>query len=173
MGIFHMDVRDLYWLADPGHEQEDLCLHGFVTAIIGDEVFQSDGTVSSTALYLLKTLTQNHIAGKENQMIPCCGHTLIANEDLSEVYICGCPNGMDWTAEQAAGGVKITTESGRETFVPAEEYKAEVFRFADKVENFYASCNPKQPYDDFSGKGYTAFWNEWHRRRRELDPEKI
>jgi len=167
MGIFQMDVRDVYWLADPGQEQADLCLHGFVTAIIGDEVFQDDGTVSSTALYLLKSLTQNHIAGKENQMIPCCGHTFIANEDQTEVYICGCPNGIDWTEEQVNGGVKITTESGKETLVPMDAYRAEVFQFADKVESCYASCAPKVPCDDFSRKGYTAFWNEWHRRRSE------
>ena len=163
--MFKIDCRDLYWICEPGQEQDDLCAHGFVTAIIGDEVLQDDGTVSSTALYLLKTLTRNHIAGKENQMIPCCGHTLIANENLTEVDICGCPNGTDWTVEQVMDGVKITTESGKETFVPMDEYKTEVFRFADKVEAFYAACAAKEPYDDFSGKGYTAFWNEWHRRR--------
>lgn len=167
MGVFKMDCSDMYWLAAPGHEQEDLCLHGFVTAIIGDEVLQYEGTVSATALYLLKTLTRNHTAGEENQMIPCCGHTLIPNENLTEVDICGCPNGIDWTVEQVSGGVKITTESGRETFVPMDAYREEVFRFADKVEAYYARCSPKKPYDDFSQKGYTAFWNEWHRRRSE------
>lgn len=154
-------------MGEPQHEAGDLCLHGFVTALIGDEVFQEDGTVSSTAIYLLKTLTQDHIAGKENQMIPCCGHTLIPNEDLTEVSICGCPNCIDWTVEQVNGGVKMTTESGKETFVPMDAYRAEVFWFADKVEAFYNPCAPKKPYDEFERKGYTAFWNEWQRRRAE------
>ena len=107
------------------------------------------------------------MAGENNQMIPCCGHTLLPNEDLTEVVIIGCPNGIDWTAEQVNGGVKITTESGKETFVPMDVYRAEVFRFADRVEAFYNLCAPKKPYDEFERKGYTAFWNEWHRRRAE------
>ena len=165
MGCFRIDFTGEYWLADPGKEQDDLCLHGFVTAMIGDEVLQDDGTISSTALYLLRSLTENHQTGQMMQMIPCCGHFMMANEDLTEVYVDGCPNGTDWTVEQTSGGVKITTESGKETFVPMDAYRAEVFRFADKVESYYAASAPKEPYDDFSRRGFTAFWNEWHRRR--------
>ena len=163
--MFKIDCEELEWISEIPDDPQDLCLHGKVTAVIGDEVFEDGATVSSTALYLLKTLTENHIAGEENQMIPCCGHTLIYNEDLTAVEIVGCPYGIDWTVEQASGGVKITTESGKETFIPMEEYQAEVYRFADKVEAFYRQSTPKKPVDDFERRGYTAFWNEWHRRR--------
>lgn len=48
-----------------------------------------------------------------------------------------------------------------------EEYREEVFRFADEVEAFYNQCYPKVlPNDEYTQDGYTAFWNEWHRRRQ-------
>ena len=165
MGKFQIDCHDLYWFSVPGHEQEDLCLHGFVTAIIGEETIQEEGTVSSTALYLLKTLSRNHITGEENQMIPCCGHTLLPNDDLTEVNIIGCPNGIDWTVEHVQQGVKITTNRGSVTFVPMNVYREEIFRFADKIEDYYKRCEPKTPADDLDKRGYAVFWNEWHRRR--------
>ncbi len=163
--MFKIDVTDFAWIDGPGDDPKDLCLHGKVTARIGEEVLENHGTVSASALYLLRSLTEDHQTGQMTQMIPCCGHFMVASDDLTEVYVDGCPNGTDWKVEQVCGGVKITTESGRETFVPMDAYRAEVFRFADKVESFYAACMPKEPYDDFSRRGYTAFWNEWHRRR--------
>ncbi len=163
--MFKIDVTDFTWIDGPADDPKDLCLHGKVTAHIGGEVLEDYGTVSSTALYLLRSLTENHKTGQMMQMIPCCGHFMAANDDMTEVYVDGCPNGTDWAVELVSGGVKITTESGRETFVPMGKYRTEVFRFADQVEHFYASCAPKEPGDDFARRGYRAFWNEWHRRR--------
>lgn len=169
--MFEIDVTEFAWISGTADDPEDLCLHGKVTARIGNEVLEDHGTVSASALYLLRSLTENHRTGEENQMIPCCGHFLIANGDLSEVCISGCPYGTDWTVEQVSGGVKIVTDSGKETFVPMEEYREAVFRFADKVEAYYASCAPKKPSDDFQQRGYSAFWNEWHRRRKDSGSE--
>lgn len=163
--MFKIDVTDFEWINGPEDDPNDLCLHGKVTAYIGDEILEDHGTVSASALYLLRSLTEDHQTGQMMQMIPCCGHFMVANEDLTEVYVDGCPNGTDWKVEQVSGGVKITTDSGRETFVPTDTYRAEVFRFADQVERYYAACLPKKPRDDFQQKGYTALWNEWHRRR--------
>lgn len=163
--MFQIDVTDFEWISELPDDPKDLCLHGKVTAHIGDELVEDHGTVSASALYLLRSLTEDHHTGQENQMIPCCGHFLIANDDVTEVYISGCPYGTDWTVEQMSGSVKITTGSGKETFVPMEEYREEVFRFADKVESYYAQSKPKEPQDDFAARGYRAFWNEWHRRR--------
>lgn len=36
---------------------DDICLHGETTVKIGSEIFKYNATVSATALYLLKTLT--------------------------------------------------------------------------------------------------------------------
>lgn len=165
MGVFKIDASNFEWIAAPGHQQEDLCLHGSVTAIIGSEILTDTGTISATALYLLKTLEKDHTAGVENQMIPCCGHFLIPNEDLSEVEIIGCPYGTDWTVEHIAGAVRIITACGNETVVPMDDYRLEVYAFVDKIEAYYHQCEPKKPADDFEEKGYQAFWNEWNRRR--------
>ena len=69
------------------------------------------------------------------QMVPCCGHFLIANKDLSEVTISGCDNGLDWSVVHENGGVKLALPSGEE-WVPLQEYQRAVIRFEDKVEAY-------------------------------------
>ena len=58
----------------------------------------------------------------------------------------------------------ITTDSGAETIVPFDEYREEVFAFADQVEAFYDSQPPREPAEE-DAPAYRAFWEEWHRRR--------
>lgn len=169
MLTFKIDANNFKWINGSEDDPKDLCLHGDAVSIIGEEIFKYSCTVSSTALYLLKTLTEDHIMGKDNQMLPCCGNTIIANKELSDVSICGCNNGIDWTVIHEGNTVKLITESGKETVVSMKDYEQEVFRFADRVEAFYKSCSPKiLPDDDFDRNGYIAFWNEWHQRRGRL-----
>lgn len=167
MSKFNIKATDLIWICDNPDDPEDLCLHGHVKAEIGGNVLEDDGTVSATALYLLKTLTEDKLmAPHDIQMIPCCGHFMIANDDLTNVTILGCDYGTDWSTIHTARGVKIILPTGDETEIPLEEYKEAVFAFADSIEAFYQSCTPKKiPSDEFAKSGYIAFWNEWHRRR--------
>lgn len=165
-GVFQIDAEHFRWISGSQDDPEDRCLHGDVTAVIGEEKFYYEGTVSACALYLLKTLTENHIIDTDYKMIPCCGHLIISNEDLSNVTIMGCDNGIDWSVLHEDDQVRLITESGRETHVSLPEYKAEVYKFADKVEAFYNKCKPKDlSRDEYDRDGYIAFWNEWHRRR--------
>lgn len=167
MGNFWIDAVDLTWINGEADDPEDMCLHGNATAVIGEETFTYQCTVSATALYLLKTLTQDHMIGEEIQMLPCCGFFLMPNEALTEVAISGCPNGIDWSVIHAGQTVRLITESGKETVVPLADYARVVFRFADRIEAYYQSCAPKLPgEDELDQNGYTAFWNEWHRRRK-------
>lgn len=146
--------------------KDDLCLHGFVKMQIGDAIIKDYGTVSATALCLLRTLEKDKIMSDEQiQMIPCCGNTLIANDDLSEVEIIGCDTGTDWSVIHMGDKVKIVLQSGDEFFIPISEYKSEVFKFADKVETFYKQSKPRQIEGEFDENGYTAFWNEFKRRK--------
>lgn len=166
MGQFHIDVTELYWIDGSLDAPEDLCLHGHAVAYIGSEKLEYDCTISATALYLLKTLTENHVINEDNQMLPCCGHFYIPDEKLENVTISGCDNGIDWTVEHIGDDVVITLEDGTAVTVPLEEYRLEVYQFVDKIEAYYQSCSPKKiPKDEFDYNGYTAFWNEWHRRR--------
>ena len=166
MGRFSIDATDLEWIDGSRDNPEDLCLYGHAVAVIGGRTLEYDATVSATALYLLKTLTEDHTAGGYIQMLPCCGQFLIPNADLSEVTILGCGNGVDWSVIHDGDAVRLILEDGTEHTVPLEEYKAEVFRFADQIEAFYRSCAPKVlPEDAFEREGWIAFRNEWRRRR--------
>ena len=167
MSRFKIDADNFEWIDGEKDNTEDYCLHGDAVALIGDERFEYHCTVSATALYLLKTLTENHIIDEDNQMLPCCGFYIIPNDTLSNVTIGGCNDGIDWTVLHQGDSVLLITESGKETLIPLREYEQEVFRFADKVEAYYKSCSAKElPEEGFDRDGYIAFWNEWKQRRR-------
>ena len=169
MGSFKITATNLEWIGGAKDDPEDLCLHGDATATIGDQTLEYSCTVSSTALYLLKTLTEDHLIDMDTQMLPCCGFNFLANEALDNVTVLGCPYGIDWTVTHDGNNVVITLADGTSEIVDIEEYTAEVFTFADMIEDFYKSCTPKiLPEDDeLNRDGYIAFWNEWHRRRGE------
>lgn len=105
------------------------------------------------------------MSGCDIQMVPCCGHFMIANPDLSQVTIIGCDNGLDWSTEHEDDGVRITLPTGESQWVDLPSYRQQVLHFAEKVEGYYRSCQPKKiPEDEFDRNGYLAFWNEWRRR---------
>ena len=166
--MFKIDVDNLRWIGSIQDSCEDLCLHGNAVALIGGRKLEYSATVSATALYLLKSLTENHIIYEDNQMMPCCGFFLIADNKLESVTISGCMNGIDWSVIHDGNNVRLILEDGLEIVIPRDEYKKEVFQFADKIEAFYLSALPKKlPADEFDRNGYIAFWNEWLRRRRD------
>ncbi len=166
MGGFSIDASGFHWISGAPDDPEDLCLHGHAEAEIGGELLEYDCTVSAAALYLLKSLTEDHIMGSGEQMLPCCGFFLVADEAGENVEIIGCDHGEDWTVLHDGDNVRLITPSGCETVVPIGEYRGEVFRFADKVADFYRSCSPKrEPGDEFDRRGWAAFRREWHRRR--------
>jgi len=164
---FSIDATNLKWI-DGLDETEDLCLHGHAVVHIGEKKLEYDATISATALYLLKTLTENHIINTDNQLLPCCGFSMFPNDTLDNVVIVGCDNGIDWSVTHDGEIVILELEDGTKENIPIDEYKKEVFKFADKVEAFYISCAPKKiPNDKIDRDGYIAFWNEWHRRRNQ------
>ncbi|MCL2048089.1 MAG: hypothetical protein FWG87_05110 [Defluviitaleaceae bacterium] len=165
---FRIDADRLYWIKDDGlDDPDDLCLHGRVLVKIGKEIFDYDATVNAAGLYLLRTLTDNHIIHEKQFMLPCCGNMMIASDDFSSVDILGCNNGLDWSVLHENGGVRLVTQAGKEAFIDIDDYRNEVYAFADKVEEYYQNCLSKNvPVgEEFEWDGYTAFWNEWHRRR--------
>ena len=169
MGIFKINADEFEWITGLADDPEDLCLHGRVTVQFGDTILEDHGTVSATALYLLKTLSEDKImAYNDIQMIPCCGHFMVPNADLTEVSISGCDYGTDWSTVHEGDCVRFILPSGQEEVVTLREYRDEVLGFAEKVKRFYDACTPKQvPDHEFRRKGYTAFWNEWQRRYKE------
>ena len=169
MGIFKIKASCFEWIGGAADDPKDRCLHGHVTLQFGDTVLKDTGTVSATALYLLKTLTEDKIMTNHDiQMIPCCGHFLIPNDDLTEVQISGCGTGTDWSIVHEDNMVCLILPSGQEEIISLREYQNEVLDFAKSVRQFYDACTPKEiPEDEFERNGYTAFWNEWQRRYNE------
>lgn len=164
---FSIDFDNIGWLKGLEENPIDCCAHANVVAHIGEETFEYHATVSATALYLLKSLSKNHVAYQEEQFLPCCGFNIIANKgDSGDVAILGCPRGIDWDLVHIDDAVEITTDSGLKTVVPFSDYREEVLKFVDKVEAFYESQPPRKPAKN-EALAYKAFWNEWHRRRRE------
>ncbi|MBR7033594.1 MAG: hypothetical protein IKI03_08205 [Clostridia bacterium] len=169
MKLFTIDSTDLHWIDGSNDNPTDYCLHGNVSAKIGDRTLEFDEcTVTATALYLLKSLKNNHFIYEDNvQMLPCCGHFIIPNDDLSAVTISGCNSGVDWSVIHDGENVRFILDDGYEVRIPLNEYKEEVFRFTDMIEAFYFSSTPKKFHDKWDENAYNAFWNEWRRRREE------
>lgn len=69
MGVFKIEANNLCWIDSSIDNPDDLCLHGNVIVKIGDEIYRYNATVSATALYLLKSLTEDHIIYDDIQMI--------------------------------------------------------------------------------------------------------
>ena len=112
MGIFQIEGRDFAWLTGERDDPEDRCLHGHVEVRIGEAVVAYDCTVSAAALYLLKTLTEDHIIHQDNQLLPCCGFFLVADKALENVTIIGCDYGVDWSVVHDGDSVRLILEDG-------------------------------------------------------------
>lgn len=166
-------ILDIHWIKDVD-DPTDLCAHGHVFVKIGNEVVVNkdslDVTVSSTALYLMRTLKDDYKKGDyASQLFPCCGHFFMADEENDYVNIMGCPIGIDWTIIHITNNkVKHISDSGQETIIDETTYQKIVLDFADQVEIFYKSSFPKTiPTDEFDKKGYLTFWKEWRNLRDE------
>ncbi len=173
---FDIKVLRQHWIKDDGQDYpEDLCSHGEVYLKIGDkEILNKESgswTLSSTVLYLMRTVNENYEPNKyASQLIPCCGHSFIADDD-DFVIITGCPNGIDWTIKHIENGqIQHISESGEEGIISKEEYRKLVIDFANQVEKFYENSAPKViPEHEFEQKGYEAFWKEWKKLKRKIE----
>lgn len=87
---FDIKVLRQHWIKDDENDNpEDLCSHGEVYLRIGDKEISNEKsgswTLSSTALYLMRTINENYEPNKyASQLIPCCGHFFKADEDNDE-----------------------------------------------------------------------------------------
>ena len=98
---FEIQILDLHWIKNED-DAKDLCAHGHVNVRIANEIiankYSLDVTLSSTALYLMRTIQCDYKKGDfGSQLLPCCGHFFTANDKKDFVTIIGCPKGIDWT----------------------------------------------------------------------------
>jgi hypothetical protein len=162
------------WIDGGQDNPEDLCVHGDVTILVGDDTLHDSCCASASAMRMLRTLSEDHTVEDSmhgQQMLPCCGHSMFPDSSLENVYISGCCGGIDYAVRHEENSVVIVTEGENQNTVRFEDYRREVLQFARQVEAFYNQCSPKKlPDDDFHRNGYIAFWNEW--KRRMLEEEK-
>lgn len=176
---FKIELQEIHWLESYGEEtQLDLCAHGKVRVIIGNEVVAENNqdrddwwSLTAMALHLLRTLDQNH--SKENLvgdcLIPSEGHHLDHQENTPYVHIetsYPMKKGVNWWVYHHNNNVKLVSEKFIETTIPFEEYKAQVLNFFDQVKDFYSTSKPKVlPKIKYDKEGYLKLWHEWETRR--------
>jgi len=169
--MFSIVAENLHWLGDTDAERADspgdTCLHGDVTAIIGGETLFYECSASATALFLLRSLYEDHDFNEWDKILPCCGMIDFVNEETGYVVLINCCNGKDWTVFHKGDFIELTTESGVKEMLHINDYKRVVFDFVDKIEAFYKNCNEKNisEFGDAAQNAYRSFWNEWHMLR--------
>lgn len=167
-----IEILDHHWVQGDKDDPDDLCSHGYVFVGIGSEVICNqdtlDVTTSAASLHLMRTLDKDYTPGSfAGQLLPCCGHFMVASDDLKTVDLHSCNSGIDWhVIHMPDGYIKLLFENGIEAIITFKNYKDQVLAFADDVKSFYNSSSPKNKLDDdFDRNGYIAFWNEWHSLR--------
>lgn len=161
---FAIDILMLCWLSGMP-EENDLCAHGSVRIRIGSQVLEGEVSMSAAALHLLRTVKDDHAPDDLAKLFPTDGFcwTPASEEYPYGIYLGGCPNGgFDGTVTHEDGFVRIALEDVPAVRVPQEDYRAEVFRFADAVEKFFRESKPKIVKDVLDKMWYPLFWKEWH-----------
>ena len=161
--MFTMDMLKLCWL-EGQPEETDLCAHGIVRIHVGAHVLEGEVSVSAAALHLLRTVRDDHEPDKMAKLFPTDGFcwTPAGTAYPYPIYLGGCPNGgFDGKVVHEDGFVRIALENLPEVRVPLEDYRAEVFRFADAVEELFRQSKPKVVTDSLDKLWYPLFWQEW------------
>src|SRR5262249_36202136 len=127
-----------------------------------------DWTVSASAVYLLRTLSQPHTKQQPvaEYLFPCCGNGMFDVEGQDDVLIIGCNTGIDFEVVRTGDQTFLTAADGVRCIVTAAAWSMAVCDFADRVQAFYAGSSPKKPEDDADRAGFIKLTNEWARRRQ-------
>lgn len=161
---FALKTLELRWL-DGQPDETDLCAHGIVRICLGAHTLEGEVSMSASALHLLRTVSDDHAPDELAKLFPTDGFcwTPAGSASPYPIYLGGCPNGgFDGTVLHEEGFVRIALENLPEVRVPLEDYRAEVFRFADEVEALFRRSRPKVVTDALDKLWYPLFWKEWH-----------
>ena len=162
----------LHWINDDGNDDPfDMCAHSPIQMDINGVTLvtpeDGDATVSASAIYLLRTLENDHTKASPvgDQLFPCCGHGMFDTGD-EDVVICGCSNGSNVLVKHTTdGGIELESTDGRRFELQYEDWRNAVVEFSDAVRSFYDSSLPKTPSDTTEGEGFQKMLSEWNRRR--------
>ncbi len=175
--MIDLDLCNPHWINDEGDDPNDQCAHGGIALTVDDVplVLESDGewTVSAAALFLLRSVTADHIQGSSvsggNYLIPCCGHYVCPWEKNKYGFeIMGCPNGIDLGIQHDKGLVRVWTDDHRVS-VSLRDWAGAGLQFSDRVQSFYDSCAKKldvSAHEEELVQGWRLFWQDWETQRR-------
>lgn len=133
MGVFRIKADNFEWIGGAADDPQDLCLHGHVTVQFGDTVLEDTGTVSATALYLLKTLTNDKLMAEYRELTYYGSYTL---QYVFSQFLEGGQTGLrghlmrsvlDDLAPEAQ--LRLYAETGQEYF---DEWKAGAIRISEQ-----------------------------------------
>lgn len=162
--MFAIDSLELCW-QDGQPEETDLCAHGAVRIHVGEYVLEGEVSMSASALHLLRSVTDDHEPDPLAKLFPMDGFSWTP-DGAGSIYLGGCPNGgFDGTVIHEDDFVHIALEGRPEVRVPLDQYRAEVFCFADAVEGLFRTSCPKVVCNELDKLWYPAFWEEWCGRR--------
>jgi hypothetical protein len=159
-----LKATSLHWL-EKSNPFEDCCLHGGVYLKLGDSLISdgrdTDWTVSTAALNLLKTLKQNHKVEDERPLIPHCGHTMWVHEGEPDgLYLGACDIGIDWSIIHESGPV-LHKLKNKTILTSYEMWCDAVCQFSDQVYGFFMTAWPKIIHDDDDQRGFELFMSLW------------
>lgn len=169
MTDFQVEALSQHWML-PEPSESDLCSHGTLRLVIGDQVVTSgedDYGLSPSGLAMLRTLERNHTP--EAAVAP----QLIAH-GCGLILMLGCPIGIDWSVVHTDDLVTLSDVRRHDTTsrVPTHRfsgsvtlslaaYREQVVAFARRVQQFVEQSPPRVFGDPFDRKQYEDFWSEY------------
>ncbi len=166
-------ATSINWLNGSPLSAGDLCAHGKVEMLVDGTTLVSPGqddlTLSAAALYLLRTLKDDHTpdnpVAEANLLFPCCGHAVFKNNGRYSVVCIGCPNGVDVYVRHQSDQVTLqAAESDAFHTIPLQEWRRAVLAFVSQVEQFYEANERSEPSTPEDEEGWRLFWQEWQSR---------
>lgn len=176
---FVIELKKIHWLKNYGNEDEfDLCAHGKISVTIGNQLIVNNTeleddwwSLTATAIHLLRTLEANHLpeALVGACLVPREGHHINHHKGNPVVHFetaYSMEEGRNWWVMHENKEVKLITESLNETTMTFDDYKIQILKFVDKVQQFYKESKPKVlPKEVYDGEVYIRMWKEWKNRR--------
>lgn len=170
--MVNLVVKDFHWIKGTDDDPDDQCAHGRVLFQINYTTFvrPDDGlwTVSASALYLLRTLSEDHTTenpvAEGNFLFPCCGFNVWPGGKRFKVLCMGCDTGIDVEIVHHQDIVTVKSPAGAE-IVSKVEWNEAVLGFVNSVQDFYRASTPKVAIEDeYDKQGWSGFWQEWAER---------
>lgn len=135
---FKIEIEDLHLIDKIEDKIDEVLLIGNITLSLGDDKrFYEGCNISSAALGMLKILDEDDILIEGLTAIRDYKEFIIFSKSLDRLNTLEYDNELDWTFLYEDGMIKVTDEKGNTRFIYYLQYKKEVLRFADIIEDYY------------------------------------